>query len=104
MTREEFLQKLTDIGTSEDDVDRRTLITEITDEVNNLYDNNDSLTNLNNKYIDENEKLKNANMKLFLQVSGNNDNKIDDNKNENDEGEKQPRKFEDLFNEKGRLK
>jgi len=103
MTKEEFLQKLTDIGTSESDVDRRTLITELNDEVNNLYDNNFNLTNANETYKKDNEKLKEANMKLFLQVSGNNDSKQDDPIIE-DNKPREPRKFEDLFNEKGMIK
>ena len=103
MTKDEFLQKLTEIGTSTDDVERRTLITEITDEVNNLYDNNFNLTNANETYKKDNEKLKEANMKLFLQVSGNNDSKQDDPIIEDDKP-REPRKFEDLFNEKGMIK
>ena len=102
MTRDEFLQKLTDMGTKEDITDIRTEITSLHDEVNNLYDENDNLNNLKTKYEEEIEKLKNANMQLFLKV-GNKD-KPDIEAPKTDEEEKEPRKFEDLFNEKGLIK
>ena len=38
MTKEEFLNKVLEVGTTEDDVARRTLLTEITDEVSKVYD------------------------------------------------------------------
>lgn len=98
MKKEDFLNALTKIGTSEDDVERRTEIAKLTDEVNNLYDTNETLTNENNTYKENNEKLRSANMELFLRVGDKNE--PDDNNSNNHP----KRKFEDLFNEKGMIK
>lgn len=101
MTREEFLQKLTDIGANEDITNIREELINLSDEVKNLYDENESLNNLKVKYEEENQKLKDANMNLFLKV-GNKD-KPDVETPPIDE-DKPQRKFEDLFDEKGMIK
>lgn len=105
MDKQGFLDKLKAIGTSEDDVERRTMITELTDEVTRVYDENTSLSESNKSYIDDNEKLRSANMQLFLQVGAN---KTPEETKENITGVKddtpEPRKFENLFDDKGGLK
>lgn len=104
MDRETFLNTLTSIGTSEDEVERRTLLASLTDEVNRVYDENSTLTESNNKYIEDNEKLRSANMQLFLKVGETKTPEdITKDKTGLDKG-KDPRKFEDLFNEKGMIK
>lgn len=70
MTRDELLAKLTEIGTTEDAAARRALLTEVTDNVNAVYDSNDSLTAANTKFETDNKKLQEYNMQLFLKVGG----------------------------------
>lgn len=105
MDKQEFLDKLKSIGTTEDDVERRTMLSELTDEVSRIYDENSSLVESNNSYLEDNEKLRSANMQLFLRVG---DNKSPKEQQEDDTGikddEVEPRKFKDLFDEKGMIK
>ena len=102
MEKEEFLQKLQDIGTSEDMTNVRSIVADLTETVNTLYDDKSNLENLKSNNEAEIEKLRAENMKLFLRVT---DNNTDNNNNiNNEEDDKQPRKFEDLFDEKGMIK
>lgn len=105
MDKQGFLDKLKAVGTSEDEVERRTILSELTDEISRVYDENSSLSESNKSYIDDNEKLRSANMQLFLQVGAN---KTQEEIKENITGVKddtpEPRKFEDLFNNEGGLK
>ena len=71
MDKQGFLDKLKAIGTSEDEVERRTMLSELTDEVSRVYDENSSLTESNKSYLEDNEKLRSANMQLFLRVGEN---------------------------------
>lgn len=101
MNKAEMLEKLRSIGVCEDDVQRRTLITEITEEIGNVYDSNETLTASNKQFESDNETLRSANMKLFLKVGGSEKTKTIDKTVE--EPEKPQLKFENLFNEKGEL-
>ena len=113
MDKQGFLDKLKAIGTSEDEVERRTMISELTDEVTRVYDEvtrvydeNSTLTESNKNYLEDNEKLRSANMQLFLRVG---ENKTPEQINEDKTGVKdeptpEPRKFESLFDDKGGLK
>lgn len=100
MTREELNQALTDIGTVTDEAQRRTLITQVTGAVNELFQNNDTLTQSNTQFEQQVKQLQGYNMDLYLQVQGQKKTSEPIVKQE----EKQPLKFEDLFNEKGDLK
>lgn len=102
MTKEEMLAKLQAIGTLEDDVQRRTLITEIVEDVNGIYDSNATLTEANAQFEKDNESLRSANMQLFLKIGGGTKTEPIDKVGEE---KKEPElKFENLFNEKGELK
>ena len=106
MDKETFLSKILEVGTLEDDVQRRTLLTEISDSVSEVYDNVDSLNttieSLNTNLTKVNTDLENAqkeNMKLFLRV-GEQKSGADINKsNTGFDKEPEKRKFEDLFKE-----
>lgn len=104
MDKEEFLNKIKEIGTCEDDAERRTMLAELNDKVGAVFDENISLTETNKSVIDDNEKLRSANQKLFLMVGAD---KPENERVEDQTGLKQettePRKFENLFN-KGELK
>lgn len=105
MNKQDFLDKLKAVGTSEDEVERRTILSQLTEEVSRVYDENTSLNESNKNYIDDNEKLRSANMQLFLQVGAN---KSEEQVKEDTTGVKdntpEPRKFENLFNDEGGLK
>lgn len=100
LTREELLTKLTNIGTSEDEAERRTLLTEITDDLTAVYDANETLTQANTKFEADNKKLQEHNMKLFLKVSDQSKPVPQVKEQENQEIPK----YENLFNDKGELK
>lgn len=101
MDKKEFLNKIQEIGTCEDEATRRTILTEISDDVSSIFDRVDTLTVEKEQYIEANERLREANMKLFLQVG---EDRQPSEPAPTQEPEPQKRKFEDLFNEKGDLK
>lgn len=110
MGKDEILKRITDIGTCEDDVERRNLLTSLSEDITKVFDENE--TNLNtidtlNTTIKENNekitKLRESNMDLFLKVSEGNK-EDNDPTGETPEDIKEKRKFEDLFDEKGGLK
>lgn len=105
MDKETFLERIKEIGTIENDVDRRTKLTELTDDITAIFDSNTTLTEENNKYKEDNEKLRSANMQLFLRVGA--EKTPEEIKQDNigkQEEEKEKRKFEDLFDDKGNIK
>lgn len=112
MDKDKFLEKIAEIGTCEDEVNRRTLLTDLSDEIVGVFDDletsNTKIESLNeeiSKNKEDMDKLREANMSLFLKVSSN---KSEQEINEGTTGIKQPevhkRKFEDLFDEKGGLR
>ncbi len=100
MTREEFNTLINDIGTCEDETQRREMLTSLRETVSSDFDRLEELEETNAQLTTDNETLRSANMKLFLRVG--------------DEREPEPPlptpapkdklKFEDLFNDKGGLK
>lgn len=105
MDKNQFLEMVKQIGTIEDDVERRTKLTELTDSVSAIFDSNSELIEKNKQFEDDNEKLRNANMQLFLRVGVNKTEKeIQEDQVGKTEEDKEPRKFEDLFDDKGNLK
>ena len=105
MDKETFNEKIKAIGTCEDEAERRTMLAELSEEAGKIFDDNITLTEKNKSVIDDNEKLRSANQKLFLMVGAD---KSESQRVEDQTGLKQetkePRKFENLFNEKGELK
>ena len=110
MGKDELLDVITKIGTCEDDVERRTLLTGLTDSVSKVFDDYDltksQVETLNETIKDNNEKitkLRETNMDLFLRVTkeGSQGSQFEDS---NDEEEPQKREFKDLFDDKGGLK
>lgn len=77
------------------------------DELEIMRTQNTTLTDTNKELESKIGSLKDVNMDLLLRVGTNQTNPSNPTPNINNqgnEGEKQPRKFEDLFNEKGELK
>lgn len=78
MDKDKFLEKITELGTITDDAERRVLLAEIGDEVSKVYDEHEnSKTTINElnqtiaKDKEDMEKLRQANMSLFLRVGEN---------------------------------
>ena len=104
MDKKTFLEKIQEIGTCEDDVTRRSLLAEVNEGVSGVFDQNEELTSSNSSITADNEKLRKANMELFLQI-GSEKNPEDLAKDSTGlKPEKEKRKFENLFNEKGEIK
>ena len=105
MDKETFLQAIQEIGTCEDEIQRRTLLAQMSDEVVKIYDSNESLANSNKQFESDNETLRKANMDLFLRIGAD---KTDFEKQKDTTGitqeENEKRKFENLFDEKGGIK
>lgn len=105
MDKEKFLEVIKEIGTCEDEVERRTKLTELSEGVVNIFDSNSDLESKNIKYQEEMEKLREANMQLFLRVGSNKtEEEVKEDKTGIKEEVKEPRKFSELFDEKGNLK
>lgn len=102
MKKEEFEAKIQAIGTCEDDAQRRTLLAELNNEVGADYESFTTANTTAETLRNENEELRKANLKLFLMV-GNDDDGGRDNPSKQ-EPEKEKLTFNDLFDEKGRLK
>lgn len=105
MDRDKIIAMIQNAGTTEDEVERRTLLTDLNNNVAELFDKEKTLEEENQKLKEDNEKIRQANMELFLQV-GSNKSKEETIKDETGAESKEPekRKFEDLFDEKGGLK
>lgn len=105
MNKQDLLNRITAIGSCDDDVQRRELLSQLSEEASRDYDNLATLTETNQTLMNDNETLRQANMKLFLRVGEEKDpdgkrkdeTGIDDKKNEK-------RSFDNLFNEKGGIK
>lgn len=107
MDKNEFLEAIEQIGTCEDDVQRRTLLDNLRNNASTDYDNLADLTEKNTKLTSENEEIRSANMKLFLQLGAEKKSIEENPPNEIPGGkpeETKKREFEDLFDEKGGLK
>lgn len=105
MVKEEFLKLITDIGSCDDEVERRELLAQLSEEASKDYDNMATLTETNETLMNDNETLRSANMKLFLRV-GEEKNADEKRKDETgvDDKKIEKRSFDDLFNEKGEIK
>lgn len=97
MDKETFLTRITEIGSCEDDVRRRELLADLQNESSSIFDRNSELEASNNKLTEDNESLRSANMKLFLQIGDHHT------PTPEPEEQKSKREFKDLFNEKGML-
>ncbi len=99
MKKTEYLEKLTQVGTLEDDAARRSLITELSEAAGTLFDDVDTLNEAKAKWTEERKTLQAYNMDLYLQVQNQNNPKAQD-----PETDKEPPKYEDLFDANGDLK
>lgn len=105
MDKAQLLEIISNIGTCEDEVQRRELLTSLSDEVGNVFDDNQTLRDQNNKFKEDNDRLIESNRKYFLRLETQ---KTEQEVQRDSTGIKTPdehkRSFEDLFNEEGGLK
>lgn len=101
MEKQDFLNRVTEIGKCDDDVQRRELLTQLSEEASKDYDAMATLTETNKTLTNDNEALRSANMKLFLRVGETKEGNNGDSTKNNDEA---PLTYDNLFNEKGELK
>ncbi len=101
MDRDKILEKITNIGTCEDEATRRTLLAELNDGVNGVFNDYDTLLSQNEDLTRANETLRESNMQLFLKVG---EKKKPEGAPEEPPAGAPKRNFEDLFNEKGMIK
>lgn len=101
MDKQEFLERITEIGKQEDVAEMRAMLTTLSDDAGVVFDERESLSESNKQYVEDNEKLRQANMKLFLQVG-------EQRKPEEPEPVVPPKpqrmSFDALFDDKGNIK
>lgn len=95
MKKEELQSIFQEIGSLEDVTDIRAKLVDFQQSLEADYDDHEKVTKENESLVEKNKKLQENNMALFLQVTG---------KPEPKDETKTKRKFEDLFDEKGRIK
>lgn len=95
MNKTELLAALAEIGTIEDAAERRSKITQISDEVGGIFDQNESLTATKAQLEADKQKLQDYNMELYLKVGGQ--------KKEEPKDQNNDLSYDKLFNEKGEL-
>lgn len=103
MTREEFEAMIQEIGTTEDEAQRRTLLANLQNETGSIFEENETLQNSNNELTESVKNLQSENYKLFTQIGS----KTPAESKKDFSGEEEPKpkkKFEDLFDENGGLK
>lgn len=99
MDKVTFLDKIKQIGSCEDETQRRELLAQLQEDGEKDYDELSTLKQTNESLSYDNESLRSANMKLFLRIG---DHRQAD---QTDETEDKPkREFKNLFDEKGALK
>lgn len=101
MNKEEFLESIKTLGTCEDEVERRTILADLSEKVSEVFDSSESYKDLYEKSNADNEKLREANMKLFIKTTAGDEPATPVTPQE---PQKQELKFEDLFDDKGMLK
>lgn len=106
MDKDTFLSKIAEIGTVSDDVERRRLLTEVSDEVSKVFDNvdtlNTSIESLNQTITKNNEdieRVREENMKLFLKVEEQKSTKQVTQEKTGIEQEPEKLSFDELFKE-----
>lgn len=102
MDKDTFNNKIKEIGELETIEEMRAELVEVSSSINELYDNNSTLSEQHENDLKEMEAIRQANMKLFQQIGTD---KTPTQTAEEETGLKQEpvvrRKFEDLYNDRG---
>lgn len=107
MDKDTFLSKINEIGTCDDEVKRRSLLTEVSDEVVKVYDNSEVLSTTINtlnativKDKEEIERVQRTNMELWTKVNAqkSSDEVVENATGIKKEPEKEYKSYEELSN------
>lgn len=98
LTKQEFQDRITAIGTCNDESERRLLLASLSEDGSGIYDEYETANTARQTAESRIERLQEANMQLFLRVG--------DHKVPATPAKEDPPKlnYKDLFNEKGELK
>ena len=99
MDKEQFNTLIKEIGTCEDDSQRRGLLAQLQEQMSPNFDRMTELEASNEKLNQDNESLRSTNMQLFLRIGDH-----DGDKNKGGETPPEKKDFKDLFDEKGGIK
>lgn len=103
MKKDDFSAKIQEIGTCEDDAQRRTLLAELSNDVGADYDSFAAANQTADRLQKENKELQAANLRLFKMI-GNDDGAQGPEPDAPKPREKEALNFKDLFDDKGNLK
>jgi hypothetical protein len=99
MNKTEFTERLHAIGTCEDETQRRDLIARLITDGGNDYDDHAAAVTARDQAMADNEALRAANMRLFMQVGEPKKPDVDPNPQPPEK-----RSYNNLFDEKGGIK
>ena len=99
MNKAEFTERCQAIGTCEDETQRRDLLAQLIADGEKDYDDHAAAVTAKDQALADNEALRAANMRLFLQVGERREPDVDPTKQPPEK-----RTYNNLFDEKGRLK
>lgn len=103
MKKDDFLAKIQEIGTCEDDAQRRTLLAELSNDAGADYDSFATAQQTAEQLKNDNKELQAANLRLFKMI-GNDDGAQDPEPAAPKPKEKETLDFKNLFDDKGNLK
>jgi sorbitol-specific phosphotransferase system component IIA len=103
MDKESLKARITEIGTCEDEAQRRELLTALGEDVSKELEEYSVVKKSNEDLTKDNEDLRSANMKLFLRL-GEHKTPEEIAKSKGEETPEEKKDFKDLFDEKGNIK
>lgn len=103
MDKETLNNRISEIGTCEDEAERRELLTALGEDMSKELEEFSSVKKTNEDLTKANEDLRSANMKLFLRL-GEHKTPEDIAKAKGEDPHEEKKDFKDLFDEKGNLK
>lgn len=104
MDKETLINKIKEIDSIEDGAERREKLTELTEEVGNIFDTYNTTLEQDQKLKEENEKLIEYNRKLFMKVGMDKTPEQIEKDTTGSDPMPEPRRYENLFDDKGNLK
>ncbi len=103
MDKESLRSRISEIGTCEDEAQRRELLTQLQEEAEKDYDEHETLRTANADLTKANEDLRSANMKLFLRM-GEHKTPEEIARSKGADTPEEKLEFKNLFDEKGNIK
>ena len=104
MDRESIINMIKGLDSIEDEAERRDQLSTLTEEVSTVFDSYEAIKSEDEKLKEENNKLVEYNRKLFMKVGFEKDSTEVEKDKTGEDPVPEPRKYEDLFDDKGNLK